>query len=511
MGVTVGEPSAQRGALAGVPVLTPEDELERLQSLVKSPPREILIVSDLHLGCGRDPATGRIARAENFFADEEFAALLRFYADVTRSGQLLVLNGDVFDFLRITDSPRGEDEMRSWSEALALLGVERSPELLGSSILPVERQFGLRTNDFKSVWKLQRIVRGHATFFAALAGWVAGGGMLLFVKGNHDLELHWPLVRQSLRAELVRRGVAINAADRNILFCETWVRLANVYLEHGHRFEQATRVDGPPTLDRKPEELNLPLGSFVNRYLINPIEHIEPFIDNVKPVNALLLTVVRQHPLQVFGILWRSWRFLLRAAESRQWRQGLAYTLFFGALAVPLLTVLVIALVLILPAAGAAVARLFGRASWVFGALGLFLPYVLGALHEVFPRRTPKVGEDDFACGVYHALEECKAGSAPGTQYGVVGHTHVQDVQSLPPLGAAPVLYLNTGTWTPLWQADRPDLAGRILHPFVRFTLTGSGVYQHEYCEWDADAGRPVPSIILEPVAARVLRGRKRR
>ncbi len=502
---------AEPTSLATPPTSSGAEEARLLRALAEAPPPEILVVSDLHLGRGRDRATGRFARTENFLADEEFGAWLRYYAEAAGRGALLVLNGDVFDFLRITEVPRSDDELAAWSAALARLGLEMPPERLAATISAKERRFGLRTDDFKSVWKLERIVEGHEGFFAALAAWVAAGGTLLLVKGNHDLETHWPLVRRAIRRAIAERGAAGRAVLGGVAFCETWIRIANVYIEHGHRFEAATRVEGAETLPRKPGQLNLPLGSFVNRYLINPLERIEPFVDNVKPVTDLLWTMVRQHPLQALGILWRSWRLLLRAAQARRWREGLAYTLFFGSLAVPVVTALVIVLVLALPVAGAEIFALFGKASWLFGVVGLLFPFIVGALRDAFPRRRPPVGEDDFAYGISRALDEHARGPKLGTRYGVVGHTHVQDVQSLPPIAGAPALYLNTGTWIPLWQADRPDLAGRILHPFVRFALDEGGAYRHEYRVWDGEAGRPAPSTILEPMAARARRRRARR
>jgi UDP-2,3-diacylglucosamine pyrophosphatase LpxH len=488
-----------------------EEDAQPLQSLGDTPPAEILVVSDLHLGCGRDRVTGRFARTENFFADEEFTAFLDFYEKAGRHGALLVLNGDVFDFLRVTEIPDGEDELKAWSDALSRLGMEHSPEQLEASIRPKERKFGLGTDDFKSVWKLRRIVEGHEGFLGALAGWVVSGGTLLFVKGNHDLELHWPLIRRALRAELSQRGVAAPSADQRVLFCDAWVRIANVYIEHGHGFERATQVEGPPTLPQSPGQLNLPLGSFVNRYLLNPIEGIEPFLDNVKPVKELLWTLVRQYPLAAVRILWNSWRFLLRAAQARQWRQGLAYLLFFGSLAVPVATVgvaVAIVAVPVWPPWGARIVGFIRQFSWVLGVLGLLFPFLAGVLRGVFPKRRPPVGEDDMAHSVFQAIEKRASEPGVGTRYGVVGHTHVQDVQSLPPISGAPVLYLNTGTWAPLCQADRPDLAGRILHPFIHFTRAESGVYGHEYREWDWNAAGPAPSTILEPLAAR---GRNRR
>jgi hypothetical protein len=64
-----------------------------------------------------------------------------------------------------------------------------------------------------------------------------------------------------------------------VLFCQECLQLGNLYIEHGHRFEATTAVKGAPTLTRAPSELNLPLGSFVNRYIINRLEGLEPFLD----------------------------------------------------------------------------------------------------------------------------------------------------------------------------------------------------------------------------------------
>jgi len=68
-------------------------------------PDLVLVVSDLHLGDGQDPVTGRYSKRENF---------------------------------------------EHWSGTLKQLGVHRPPDDL-RPLRPREVRYGLRTNDYKSV------------------------------------------------------------------------------------------------------------------------------------------------------------------------------------------------------------------------------------------------------------------------------------------------------------------------------------------------------------------------
>jgi UDP-2,3-diacylglucosamine pyrophosphatase LpxH len=473
-----------------------------LRHLQASPPGRVLVVSDLHLGEGQDAVTRRYARTENFFADARFARLL---AAEARAGALLVLNGDTFDFLRITAWPREREQLDEWSALLTELGQPRDAATLLASISGRERGFGLRTDDYKSVWKLRRIAQGHPGFFTALARWIAQDGLVLFVKGNHDLELYWPLVQAAVRAEIVKRGADPAVVQARAFFCDDAFSLANLYIEHGHRFEPLTAVAGPPELPGNRTQLTLPVGSFVNRYLINPVERLEPFLDNTKPVTNVLWLLLRRHPIKALGILWRSWRFILRAVKARRALASAGVFLYLLALLVPLLTMAIIALAFAWPVVGQWVMDTFGRYRTPLSLLGLAAPYLVGAVRDLFPKRRPRVGEDRFAEGAYAALVARGGGARMGTtQYALLGHTHEQDVQRLPAIGGSAVLYLNSGTWIPLWDVNRPDLVGQILHPFLCFTWNGSLAYTHEYFEW-VDGGGPTddPVVFERPNAAR--------
>jgi len=170
-------------------------ESKRLQRLAENPPEEIFVVSDFHLGSGRRPATGRYSRTENFLSDQAFSRFLD-YAE-PGPNKLLFINGDTFDFVRICQYPR-KAECGEWSDFLKQIAIFKTADELWLTISPKEKRFGLETDDYKSAWKLLQIANGHSEFFEGLARWINRGGLLLLSKGNHDLELYWPLVRVAL-------------------------------------------------------------------------------------------------------------------------------------------------------------------------------------------------------------------------------------------------------------------------------------------------------------------------
>lgn len=501
--------SSRDSGTTPIPLRSAEEEREQVRRLEAAAPPALVAVSDLHLGQGVEWATGRFFRRENFFADIAFQRFLEREQRMSAMPMLLVLNGDIFDFLRIDAAPRRTAEFEDWRAILARLGVPRSRSELERSVRPHERTYGLQTDDYKSVYKLKVIARGHPGFFQGLAGWVEAGGTILYLNGNHDVEQYWPLVRRAFRDEVYLAGADPRAVTDLVCFADGTATLGNVLFEHGHNYEKMTRVDGPAVLANPPGQLNLPLGSFVNRYIINRMERIEPFLDNIKPVTDVLWAMARRQPLRVFSILQHGTRFLARALIRRRIRHAL--------LAV---SVVALALMQLAPLVVVAAVVLFfawsGFREWLLGLPllqspavrtllsvgGVALPFVVAMLRELFHRR-PAVGEDGYAAGVYRTLQRrlAESGAAWRTAYGVLGHTHVQDVQQLPSPapGIGQVLYVNTGTWIPLWPKDRPDLTGVVLYSFARFRWRESE-YVHESLVWEdlLDEGRPARMLTPE-------------
>src|SRR5260221_5827714 len=192
------------GAGSSSPSEAIQAENARLQALIDHPPQGILTLSDFHLVRGRNPSTGRFSRTENFLSDQAFSRLLTY----SKAGaeKLLFINGDTFDFARIFRCPSLQEDFQEWSAFLQQLGVMKDAAELQKTVSRREKRFGLETDDYKSAWKLLQIANGHREFFVALANWINAGGLLLLSKGNHDLELYWPLVRKAFGFLMKREG-----------------------------------------------------------------------------------------------------------------------------------------------------------------------------------------------------------------------------------------------------------------------------------------------------------------
>jgi UDP-2,3-diacylglucosamine pyrophosphatase LpxH len=148
---------------------------------------DLVIVSDLHLGPGPSECV------ESFYNDTAFARFLDQMREDRRFR--LVILGDFIDFLRaeLVTNPEAEP----MSEAIAL-------------------------------GTLDRVIEGHPKVFDALARFLASGGTLDVVVGNHDIELVRPVLQDRLRAALGPR-VAFHR----------WIYYVPglLYAEHGHQYD----------------------------------------------------------------------------------------------------------------------------------------------------------------------------------------------------------------------------------------------------------------------------------
>ena len=473
-----------------------------------NPPSEILIVSDLHLGRGRDPYTRRFICTENFVSDQAFDRWL--HASYPEDKKLLILNGDTFDFIRVANCPKTQDDFANWHALLARLGVVKTIDELRDSISRKEKRYGLQTDDYKCVWKLLQMALGHQEFFRALAYWIEQSGSLLMLKGNHDLDLYWPLVRKAFCLFLQDQGASPSDTDQRVFYCDSWVRINNVYLEHGHRYDPQQAMSDGPTLPDDPTQLNLPLATFVARYLINQLEELEPFLGCLRPNERIMWIVLHKHPVAGLRMLGRSLTFLRRALQLTSQRGLFWYLIFLGAVILPFVLFAIFAVLLLVPKVRAWILSLPPSVSFAVGLLSVLSPYLVAAVRELCNkfsawrekrRRARQIGEDDLAKGVYGNIKGLPFPKA-NRIYAVMGHTHDPDAQRLPDINGCKVLYLNTGSWIPVWPDDRPDLDGQVRLPFVRFRRDSTGEYHHAYCEWRDDRGHPAEPYILAPPLA---------
>ena len=303
---------------------------------------EIIVLSDLHIAAGKNEL-GVYQGTENFFADRAFERFIKFtIAGLGQQKALLVLNGDTFDFLRVTEYPgkfiqtpvskklsnffyskppkpivkpsaeKVNSEFIAWQQELEKVGITKTIAELEASISSREKNYGLETEEYKTIYKLMRIHQGHPAFFTALANWLSCGNRLLITKGNHDLEIVWPAIRHYIRLLLAVNSTATNTADvlvntvlPNLFFADDAVLInGSFYIEHGHRYDKFAMVLDDPFYKKNPAQLNIPFGSFFNRYLINRVELFYPYLDKVRPTGNIVPILIRENfplAIRIFG------------------------------------------------------------------------------------------------------------------------------------------------------------------------------------------------------------------
>lgn len=272
----------------------------------------IVVVSDLHLSEGCRSETGKFAPTEDFFFDEHFARFLERIGSAATESIHLIINGDLFDFLQV---------MITHAEIEASSYLADQPLNVREYI----HKYGAKTDEKSTIMKLDKIARGHQVFFGALGQFIAAGNRLTVVIGNHDIELFWPGVQARFRELLRVEEFATTAADGAVLAdnieFSSWMfydRDYMFYVEHGNQYEvlNSFRYGLFPVLSRKQSEINLPFGSLVVRYLLNQIEEINPFADNIKPNTKYVAWAFRNNPLGFKRLLKLLGQFIVMVAKS---------------------------------------------------------------------------------------------------------------------------------------------------------------------------------------------------
>jgi UDP-2,3-diacylglucosamine pyrophosphatase LpxH len=470
---------------------------------ISSGDKEIFVISDLHMAAGLN-ANGNYDGTENFFADKSLSRFLdhiRRLIPENRKG-LLIINGDFVDFLRIRNIPRTSQEFISWEEILSQLGIDRSSSDLEKSINKKEIKYGLGTEDYKSVWKLHICANGHRLVFESLATWLMNGHELIITKGNHDLEWFWRPVRDFLRmrfAESLSARMDRSAKDLLENIVAPQVHFADdslviddkIYIEHGHRYENFTTVDGPPLLGNG-TQLNLPFGSFFNRYLINRVELAYPYIDDVRPRQNILPVLIRERfPLAV-QLLFNYIPFTLLIIPKKQYGYALRYLFHFLLIIVLPLAITVFALYKGFPH-GIHLQSSSSQPIWqgIFSELKnlllLVLSYVFGRLLAWWQLSSPT----SLYPNAQHIMDQ-----DPSIQLVTFGHTHDPEQKtSDSPSGR----YLNTGTWIPVYEIDASDVRLDRTYTFIHLEKDESGnIKPADLLRWNDDAMRDDPLILMD-------------
>ncbi len=228
-----------------------------------------IIVSDLHLGAGSfDLDKGNVL--EDFIVDETFARFLHEMKEESENQNTdfeLIIGGDVMEFLQAP----AVDQFEPWRA------------------YPPENYHSSAEED--SAKKVDLIIKGHPMFFAVLREFIKPADpqrKVTILKGNHDVNLYWPAVKERIRQAVYATG---EERAKLLAFEEVCINREGIYVEHGNQYaEKVNRVDNfEKPLDPEHEgQLAIPTGSRFVIEFFNQVEWEKWWVDSVKPMTALI-------------------------------------------------------------------------------------------------------------------------------------------------------------------------------------------------------------------------------
>lgn len=477
--------------------------------------QQVLVVSDLHLSEGRASGSVYWDRLENFTCDDEFAAFLQHKRERARNNKqkcLLILNGDFIDFLRITRTPASPAELQAWRKLLQeipatylkqrdkaqmladfdafaadwrkhVLGRSRWSACIaaGRSALQ-EKRYGLDTQDFKSVYRLHLAWQGHTAVFAALRAWLQAGFPLIIITGNHDQEFDQELVQAWLRLQL-----EVPPDDRRLQFCGQGVELWQaIRVEHGHRYEWVTATP-EAWQEARTQALQLPAGSWFNRYFVNHIERVVPYLDNVRPSIRVVNYLLRAHTGTAIKLLPQLCKAILLLWPKPPARR----LIYLGGLQVARVMVPVaVALWLYFTKSG--------PERWLLILLALIaLPWLFAQWGKLLHQRYAR-GKEEGPRAVM--TKELPRRAAAASFLAVSGHTHKPDNQFWP---EANMIYLNSGTWTTVFEEESGVVRNELSKSFVELRRLPAHGWQAELKRWEYLPGPERELTLLAPRSLR--------
>lgn len=457
---------------------------------INSALREVVIISDLHLSTGLQE-DNNYDGTENFFADESCERFIQFLLKNQKNHKtILVINGDFIDFIRIRHYPTTESEFSDWQDALSNIGMQKQIIELKNSISKKEKDFGLKTDAYKSVWKLHKCIMGHKILFRQLANWLNEGNQLVILKGNHDLEWYWAAVRDYLRYSLASffSNATIdesNVVIKNLLFADDAVIIdGKIYIAHGHAYENITEVKGSPVVEGG-TQLSLPFGSFLNRYLINRLELAYPFLDNVRPTQKILPLLIRERFPLALKYLAYYIPFTILIIPKKMYREVFKY--LFDIFFIIILPVAITAYAIYKNVQVPQTVNTSVIGSQLINLLKnlspLILSYFLGRILSMARLSSPPTFFP-FAKKIFEERKTIKTV--------VFGHTHNPEQ-----FKHNDNWYFNTGTWMPVYDISMADVRLDKTYTFLHIIPgTTEQVEKQALLRWNDDALR-TESMIL--------------
>lgn len=255
--------------------------------------RHTFVLSDIHLTTAqpanpKDPLWKKFKQKE-FFIDPAFEVFLKKVQTMTSDESAeLILAGDIFDFDGVVELPQKKRFRTTW----------------------LERRRGLNTEERKSLFKIKLIIEHHPVFFRALSEFIHKKNKVVFIIGNHDLELHWKSVQRT-----ILRALKLSKNEERYVRFNNWFYISNkdTLIEHGNQHEINNNCQNPinPRIrGHRKDRIRLPFGSIANRCMLNGMGYFNPHSDRTYIMSAreylvfLFKHVGRKEPLLIWTWLW---------------------------------------------------------------------------------------------------------------------------------------------------------------------------------------------------------------
>ncbi len=226
-------------------------------------PLHTFVLSDIHLADAELGVPGKSLwkryKRPKFFVDQSFRRLLRHLEEQVGSDPCeLILNGDIFDFDSVMRLPLHTSLPVSW----------------------LEEKRGLFPEEEKSRFKMEVILQDHPVFVHALREFIQKGNSVVFIVGNHDMELHWPMVQK----EILKALHLSEDEEKKVRFCE-WFYISNgdTTIEHGNQYDDyCVSMNPVHPFIRKGRKVmvRLPFGNIAGRYMVNGMGLFNPHVES---------------------------------------------------------------------------------------------------------------------------------------------------------------------------------------------------------------------------------------
>ncbi|MCK6597090.1 MAG: metallophosphoesterase [Bdellovibrionaceae bacterium] len=221
------------------------------------------IISDLHL-CDAEPIRPKYPlwkkyKTREFFYDDQIQLFLKkIQAQANYEPIELVLNGDIFDFDSITSYPLDAIYKISW----------------------LEKMRGLKPREERSLYKINKIITDHDLFFKSIKEFIESGNKVIFIFGNHDVELHFKVVQ-----EAILKSLDLKDDLKNQIRFNEWFYISNkdTLIEHGNQYDPYCVFDDPINPFVKAYNylyMKLPFGNLASRYIMNGMGFFNPHSDS---------------------------------------------------------------------------------------------------------------------------------------------------------------------------------------------------------------------------------------